>query len=74
MEKVDTIIIGAGLSGIACAARLVAQNKSVVVLEARSRIGGRILCPEYQAFSQRTPLEEIHDGFCTNDHPYGLTD
>ncbi|WP_319577332.1 NAD(P)-binding protein [uncultured Desulfobacter sp.] len=48
MEKIDTIIIGAGLSGIACAARLVAQNRSLVVLEARSRIGGRILCPEHQ--------------------------
>ncbi|WP_020588896.1 flavin monoamine oxidase family protein [Desulfobacter curvatus] len=50
MEKIDTIIVGAGLSGIACAARLVAQNKSVVVLEARSRIGGRILCPAHQIF------------------------
>jgi len=48
MEKVDTIIIGAGLSGIACAARLVEQNRYVVVLEARSRIGGRILYPEHQ--------------------------
>ncbi|WP_035239379.1 flavin monoamine oxidase family protein [Desulfobacter vibrioformis] len=50
MEEVETIIIGAGLSGVACAARLVAQNRSVLVLEARSRIGGRILCPEHQDF------------------------
>lgn len=50
MEKVDTIIIGAGLSGVAAAARLVAQNRSVVVLEARSRIGGRILCHRHKNF------------------------
>lgn len=50
MKKVDTIIVGAGLSGMACAAQLVAQNRSVVVLEARSRIGGRILCPTHRSF------------------------
>ncbi|WP_320044711.1 FAD-dependent oxidoreductase [uncultured Desulfobacter sp.] len=50
MEHVDTIIIGAGLSGIACAAHLMRQNRSVLVLEARSRIGGRILCPNHQTF------------------------
>jgi monoamine oxidase len=50
MTPINTIIIGAGLSGIACAAQLVRQNRSVVVLEARSRIGGRILCPQYQHF------------------------
>jgi len=50
MEKVETIIVGAGLSGIACAARLAARQRSVAVLEARSRTGGRILCPEHQSF------------------------
>ncbi len=51
MEQVDTIIIGAGLSGIAAAVRLVKQKKSLVVLEGRSRVGGRILSPEYNGFS-----------------------
>jgi len=47
---VDTIIIGGGLSGIYAAWLLSKKNKSFVVLEARSRIGGRILSTEHQGF------------------------
>ena len=50
MEKVDTIIIGGGLSGIYAAFLLVARKESLVLLEARSRVGGRILCLEHQGF------------------------
>src|SRR5690242_5663269 len=39
----DTIIIGAGAAGLACASRLCATGARFVVLEARDRIGGRIL-------------------------------
>jgi len=49
-EKVDTIIIGGGLSGIYAAFLLAAKKKSLLLLEARSRVGGRILSPEYQGF------------------------
>lgn len=49
-EKVDTIIIGGGLSGIYAAFLLAAKTKSLVLLEARSRVGGRILSPEHQGF------------------------
>ena len=37
----DVIIIGAGASGIGAARRLIAEGRSVVVIEAASRIGGR---------------------------------
>lgn len=41
MEKIDTIVVGAGVAGLT-AARLLAQaGQSVLVLEARNRIGGR---------------------------------
>lgn len=49
-EKVDTIIIGAGLSGLHAASLLTGEKKSFVVLEARDRVGGRILSPQYQDF------------------------
>ena len=49
-EKVDTIIIGGGLSGIYAAFLLAKKNKSFILLEARSRVGGRILSPEHQGF------------------------
>ena len=50
METVDTIIIGGGLSGVYAASLMSQRNKSFVVLEARARVGGRILSPEHQGF------------------------
>lgn len=39
----ETVVIGAGLAGLAAAARLVEAGRSVTVIEARNRIGGRVL-------------------------------
>jgi len=49
-ETVDAVIIGGGLSGIYAAYLLSQRNESFVVLEARERIGGRILSLEHQGF------------------------
>lgn len=38
----DVVVIGAGVAGLAAAARLAAAGRSVVVLEARARAGGRV--------------------------------
>jgi len=42
MELVETIVIGAGIAGLAAASYLSKHNHAVTVLEARNRYGGRI--------------------------------
>jgi len=49
-ETVETVIIGAGLSGLYAAHLLRQKRRSFAVLEARDRVGGRILSPEYEGF------------------------
>jgi len=40
--EADVVVVGAGISGLSAAARLVANGREVVVLEARDRVGGRL--------------------------------
>src|SRR4051794_1613769 len=41
-KKADFVVVGAGFAGLTAARELVKAGKSVVVLEARPRVGGRV--------------------------------
>jgi monoamine oxidase len=56
----DVVIIGAGAAGLAAAMRLSAADKSVVLIEARDRIGGRIVTVDADGVPVELGAEFIH--------------
>jgi monoamine oxidase len=62
----DVVVIGAGVSGLAAARELVRAGRSVVVLEARDRIGGRV----HTVHDALTPVPiELGAEFVHGAHP-----
>lgn len=69
----DTIIVGAGIAGLSCAARLFRhphfkKKENLLVLEARDRIGGRIGSVTVNGCRLDTGANWIH-GIGTEDNP-----
>ena len=42
-KRVDVVVVGGGLSGLVAAQRVARSGRSVLVVEARKRVGGRLL-------------------------------
>lgn len=57
MDKYDVVVVGAGFAGLSAAVRLTKRGARVLVLEARSRLGGRAT-----AFSDRETGELVDNG------------
>lgn len=61
-DDFDVVVIGAGAAGLAAATHLCRQRKSVCILEARERVGGRIFSirPRGNALPLELGAEFIH--------------
>ncbi|PHH92353.1 hypothetical protein CDD83_7731 [Cordyceps sp. RAO-2017] len=70
LQHVDVAVVGGGLSGLSTAQDLAAAGKSFVVLEARGRVGGRVLNAEVGSVG----VEEVGAEFVgpTQDHVLAL--
>ena len=60
-SRSDVIVIGAGMAGLAAAARLRSDGADVIVLEARDRIGGRVHTIEQEGTALDLGAAWIHD-------------
>src|SRR5207237_1534985 len=57
VAEYDVVVLGAGFAGLSAAARLTKRGARVLVLEARSRLGGRAT-----AFADRDTGELVDNG------------
>ncbi len=56
VDQVEVAIVGAGIAGLCAARSLGASGRSVVVLEGRDRVGGRLLSRSYPEAADRVDL------------------
>ena len=70
MDSFDTIVVGAGVTGLTAARLLADAGRSVVVLEARDRVGGRVHTDRSDGLVTDLGASWIHG---INDSPVAAT-
>ncbi|MDP2133156.1 MAG: FAD-dependent oxidoreductase [Sulfuritalea sp.] len=50
MQRIDTVVVGAGLAGLNCARELSRQGHKVLICEAAATLGGRIRTEQHEGF------------------------
>jgi monoamine oxidase len=60
MERTDVVVVGAGVAGLTCARELTANGVSVVVVEARDRVGGRVRTMDVAGVAVELGAQVIH--------------
>lgn len=66
-QSYDVVVVGAGLGGLCAGALLANKGYETLVVEKRSRIGGRWSTEEYQGFKLPTGAVVIHKGGVIDD-------
>jgi hypothetical protein len=59
-DTFDAIVVGAGMAGLAAARVLAEAGRSIVVLEARDRVGGRICTQQVGSLATEVGAEFVH--------------
>jgi len=72
-ENNRVIVVGAGLAGLSAAVRLMDKGWDVIVLEANSRVGGRVFTHRGAPFSSRHLYTEMGGSFIDASHYEMLT-
>jgi phytoene dehydrogenase-like protein len=63
MESTHTVIIGAGLAGLACATRLARAGHACTVIEATDRVGGRVRTDHDHGFTLDHGFQVLLTGY-----------
>lgn len=61
--SVDVVVVGAGLAGLACGRDLVRAGKSVLVIEASDRVGGRVATDDVEGFRLDRGFQVYNDAY-----------
>ncbi|HEY6397721.1 MAG TPA: FAD-dependent oxidoreductase, partial [Solirubrobacteraceae bacterium] len=77
LNAVDVVVIGAGFAGLCAARDLAASGASVLVLEARDRLGGRTFTSDFTGSTEKVELggswfAPEHDKARKEHERYGL--